>query len=258
MTETKKVEFKVVFVGDTDGGKSTFLHQYNAKEFRSVYRATIQPASTTVTAKIEEDGVEAVYRIWDTPGQDRFQSELEPGFYRNTDLGVIVFNVTSNTTFQSLDSWKDQLKFESGNRTIPLVLIGTKADMVDCRAVPAETITAWCTHNNNFVIAYHEVDNHNGDQVQKVMSEILTRVYSGYKKQIHDVTAIREELRVALSTLQETVTVLTDMLTSPTQPEEGRNVLLNELTERKSGLIDMLTELCAQLQKPQQQASSSE
>ncbi len=47
------------------------------------------------------------FKIWDTAGQERFQS-LGVAFYRGADCCVLVYDVTSNNSFKSLDSWRDE------------------------------------------------------------------------------------------------------------------------------------------------------
>ena len=46
-------------------------------------------------------------QIWDTAGQERFQS-LGVAFYRGADCCVLVFDVTVQKTFETLDSWRDE------------------------------------------------------------------------------------------------------------------------------------------------------
>ena len=45
-------------------------------------------------------------QIWDTAGQERFQS-LGVAFYRRADGCLLVFDVTSVNSFQSIANWRD-------------------------------------------------------------------------------------------------------------------------------------------------------
>ncbi len=54
-------------------------------------------------------------QIWDTAGQERFQS-LGVAFYRGADCCVLVMDVTSPTSFKSLESWKDEFLIQAGPR----------------------------------------------------------------------------------------------------------------------------------------------
>ena len=55
------------------------------------------------------------FQIWDTAGQERFQS-LGVAFYRGADCCVLVMDVTSPTSFKSLESWKDEFLIQAGPR----------------------------------------------------------------------------------------------------------------------------------------------
>jgi Ras-related protein Rab-7A len=46
-------------------------------------------------------------QIWDTAGQERFQS-LGVAFYRGADCCVLVYDVNSTKSFESLDTWRDE------------------------------------------------------------------------------------------------------------------------------------------------------
>ena len=46
-------------------------------------------------------------QLWDTAGQERFQS-LGVAFYRGADCCVLVFDVNSAKSFETLDSWRDE------------------------------------------------------------------------------------------------------------------------------------------------------
>jgi len=81
------------------------------------------------------------FQIWDTAGQERFQS-LGVAFYRGADCCVLVMDVTSPTSFKSLESWKDEFLIQAGPRdpeNFPFVVLGNKIDlenrMVKCRLI---------------------------------------------------------------------------------------------------------------------------
>lgn len=67
-------------------------------------------------------------KIWDTAGQERFQS-LGVAFYRGADCCVLVFDVTSPTSFKALDSWRDEFLIQASPRdpeNFPFVVLGNK------------------------------------------------------------------------------------------------------------------------------------
>lgn len=75
-------------------------------------------------------------QIWDTAGQERFQS-LGVAFYRGADCCVLVFDVTAQTTFKTLDSWRDEFLIQAGPRdpdNFPFLVLGNKIDLENRQA----------------------------------------------------------------------------------------------------------------------------
>lgn len=73
----------------------------------------------------------SLFQIWDTAGQERFQS-LGVAFYRGADCCVLVFDVTSTTSFKDLDSWRDEFLIQASPRdpeNFPFVVLGNKVDL---------------------------------------------------------------------------------------------------------------------------------
>ena len=61
--------FKVVFVGDSGVGKSSFIHRFCTGNFRPSFAATIGVDFQIRALQIE--GQTIVLQLWDTAGQER-------------------------------------------------------------------------------------------------------------------------------------------------------------------------------------------
>ena len=76
-------------------------------------------------------------QIWDTAGQEKFQS-VQGVFYKGSDACMIVFDITSMTSFQGINKWKEEFLAHanvSNPDTFPFILIGNKSDMQTERKV---------------------------------------------------------------------------------------------------------------------------
>jgi Ras-related protein Rab-7A len=76
-------------------------------------------------------------QLWDTAGQERFQS-LGVAFYRGADCCVLVYDVNSPKSFETLDSWRDEFLIQASPRdpeSFPFVVLGNKIDLGDERRV---------------------------------------------------------------------------------------------------------------------------
>lgn len=69
--------------------------------------------------------------MWDTAGQERFQS-LGVAFYRGADCCVLVYDVNSSKSFETLDSWRDEFLIQASPHdpeNFPFVVLGNKIDV---------------------------------------------------------------------------------------------------------------------------------
>ncbi len=78
-------------------------------------------------------------KIWDTAGQERYKS-LTKGFFRNAQGIMVVYDVTNQETFESLQYWIQSIKtnIESEVDHIPIVIIGNKIDSNEREVKPEE------------------------------------------------------------------------------------------------------------------------
>src|ERR1700761_3272326 len=70
-------------------------------------------------------------KLWDTAGQERFQS-LGVAFYRGADCCVLVYDVNSAKSFETLDSWRDEFLIQANPHdpvNFPFVVLGNKIDV---------------------------------------------------------------------------------------------------------------------------------
>ncbi|PVH38124.1 hypothetical protein PAHAL_5G183000 [Panicum hallii] len=104
-TSRRRTLLKVIVLGDSGVGKTSLMNQYVHKKFSQQYKATIGADFVTKEVLIEDRLV--TLQIWDTAGQERFQS-LGVAFYRGADCCVLVYDVNSNRSFDTLNTWHDE------------------------------------------------------------------------------------------------------------------------------------------------------
>ena len=71
--------------------------------------------------------------IWDTLGQEKFKA-LAPLFFRKAVGAFLVYDCTSQKSFEQLDEWFQQISNNIDNRVI-VMLLGNKCDLPN-REVP--------------------------------------------------------------------------------------------------------------------------
>eukprot|EP00434_Breviolum_minutum_P037632 symbB.v1.2.033376.t1/scaffold4140.1/size44004/5 len=84
----------VVFLGQSGTGKTSLIRQFVYRSFEPCYQATA--------------GQQIRLQLWDTAGQERFRS-LVPSYLRDSSVCVIVYDVTSRDSFDSVYGWVEQV-----------------------------------------------------------------------------------------------------------------------------------------------------
>ncbi|KAL7716249.1 Rab family GTPase [Entamoeba marina] len=133
MSATKTYQFKIVLLGDSSVGKSSIVLRVCKDEYKEFQENTIGAAFLTKTLTIDNDVIK--FEIWDTAGQERYHS-LTPMYYRGSDAAIIVFDITSDSSYVQSKKWVDELR-QAGNEAM-MFLVGNKVDMESDRVVTKE------------------------------------------------------------------------------------------------------------------------
>lgn len=131
MSEQK---FKIVILGDTCVGKSCILMRFVKNSMLHNHLSTIGIDSSTKTITTERG--KATLQIWDTAGQDKFRS-ISQSYIRNGDAIILVYDITSDDTFQHVTTWMDAIH-NMAKQDVPIILVGNKTDMENERRITTE------------------------------------------------------------------------------------------------------------------------
>ncbi|MHA1972451.1 MAG: Rab family GTPase, partial [Candidatus Hodarchaeales archaeon] len=122
MTDT--YTYKITFIGDSQVGKSSLLHNLLPESFSTSFRLSV--GVDTHTLPISYGGKEAKVQLWEVGGIPRFDN-LVPSFTKGTSVLFLVYDVTRPETLESVRSkWN---KLVTKDKITRKVLIGTHADL---------------------------------------------------------------------------------------------------------------------------------
>jgi small GTP-binding protein len=121
------LSFKIIVIGDSSVGKSCLTMKATKNLFENHYSATVGFEFFTFNVKINDKVVKL--QIWDTCGQEIYRS-LITNFYRSSALGILVYAIDNQNSFDNLDVWLKDLKTQS-NPDVKVFLIGNKTDLED-------------------------------------------------------------------------------------------------------------------------------
>lgn len=120
-------EGKVIFVGQANTGKTCLLHSLLNEEFQENLGTTINPGFSNLRAE-DSSGTIQNMKLWDTSGQERYQS-LSKIYFREADVAVVCFDSSEENSMFNTKSWVDLVLSQSPNCN--LIFVGTKQDLID-------------------------------------------------------------------------------------------------------------------------------
>ena len=123
---SQKMAFKVIVVGSVSVGKTAILERYVRGRYSKDHKATL---GTGVHSKtLELDSAQIVMQIYDTAGQERFDSLVQT-YYRGSDAAVIVYDVTDTRSLEAITTWHARLmKHVPRPDGFPIIVLGNKTD----------------------------------------------------------------------------------------------------------------------------------
>ena len=134
---------KVIFLGDTNVGKSSVINRLKNNSFNKNQQQTFTLEHYNLIIKINSYILRM--QIWDTAGQEKFDS-ITSTYYKSTDVAIFVYAINSKESFERIPGWIKELeeqntsnKNEEEEEQITLkLLIGNKADLENERKITYE------------------------------------------------------------------------------------------------------------------------
>ncbi|CAF4169459.1 unnamed protein product [Rotaria sp. Silwood2] len=117
--------FKVAFIGDSGVGKTSFIQRFCKDHFTEAFSATLGIDLQVKMLNIDNRII--ALQLWDTAGQERFRS-ITKQYLRKSDGIILVYDVTSEITFQNVRSWITCTQ-ELTDEDCIIVLVGNKTDL---------------------------------------------------------------------------------------------------------------------------------
>lgn len=116
---------KILIIGESGVGKSSLLLRFTDDTFDPEQAATIGVDFKVKTISV--DGNRCKLAIWDTAGQERFRT-LTPSYYRGAQGVILVYDVSSKSSFDKLGVWLSELETFSTRNDMVKMLVGNKID----------------------------------------------------------------------------------------------------------------------------------
>jgi len=163
-----------MMLGDASVGKTSLTVRYIKGFFMQDLRLTIGVDFYSKTINFKEKNVKL--QIWDFGGEERFRFLLTQ-YCKGANGAFFLYDITNPKSLDHLPDWTQIIRENAGD--IPIMLIGSKLDLDEYRAVPRDDgILAAKKYN---LASFVELSSKTGENVEEaftVMTETLFEKYS--------------------------------------------------------------------------------
>ena len=163
-------KFKVCLIGEIAVGKTSIIERYITGRFSSDYNCTCGTEFRLKTVSKEGLG-SAEISIWDTAGGEKYRS-ITKNYFRDAQAIVVVFDLTNRMSFNSLETWINEVKDTVGKES-EIVVVGNKSDLNDKRKVSDKEIEEFIIRMN---VKYFEASAKNGINIDEVFQYLTEAV----------------------------------------------------------------------------------
>ena len=169
MTDLKPVTFRIILIGNAQVGKTSIVQRLVNREFFDHYEETVGAAFFTYTHTIE--GQPILLQIWDTAGQEKYQS-LGPIYYRNSSAAIAIYDQSDPDSFKILPDWILAFK-ESANVASQIFVVGNKNDLQE--VVPQQQAEDFAEENG---YKFFSVSAKTGQNIDRLFQTVAQELHS--------------------------------------------------------------------------------
>jgi uncharacterized repeat protein (TIGR02543 family) len=96
-------QYKVIFIGNINVGKTSIIKRYVTKQFNDKYTPSIGIAYERIKIKVNSTSLVKL-NLWDTAGNEKYKSVTKTHF-NGADVVLFVYDITDEQSFTELSSW---------------------------------------------------------------------------------------------------------------------------------------------------------
>ena len=181
-------QYKIVMLGSGAVGKSAITVQMVSGHFLSSYDPTIEDSYRTT---ININNQDIILNILDTAGQEEFYA-LRDQYIRSGDGYIIVFSITSVTSFLEVNAIKEQLNIVldvDDNTLIPIILVGNKCDLEEYRQVQSSNAQRLA---EEWRVKYFETSAKNKTNINRIFEELVYLIEANNQSNIQNTSNQKE------------------------------------------------------------------
>jgi Ras-related protein Rab-7L1 len=176
-----KNELKIIVIGNSNTGKTSFVNKWTKGTFTDFYKATVVSEFSYKIYQYKEK----YYRIqlWDLAGQDK-NTTITKIFSKNAHGCLVLCDITNKETMNDTLKWKESVdesaRFLDGG-ILPSVLVENKIDLVEEDVAKEETEIKKFAEENKYV-GYFRTSVKMGIGVDECMEFLIANILDRIEK----------------------------------------------------------------------------
>ncbi|KAJ3424516.1 ras and ef-hand domain-containing protein [Anaeramoeba flamelloides] len=162
MSNEFSIKFKVVLLGQSAVGKTSFCIRFCQNEFELNQEPTIGAAFQNCLLDLGEKKV--TLQIW---------------YYRGAKGAIIIYDVTNPGSYESAKDWVKEIR-QQGSSSVKVILVANKIDLTN-HSVQKTEVLKYCEKHN---LLFSEVSAKNGLGVDELFYDLATDMTNQYKMDV--------------------------------------------------------------------------
>ena len=188
-SEDEKIEYKVVFCGNSAVGKTSLFKKITTGEFYEKNISTIGMDKRTIPLEIEvEEKGNSVKKqidisLIDTAGQERFKA-ITKSYFKDSDGVLLIYDITKKESLEKLNGWIESICEALGNTQSSqyiIFLIGNKLDLIGVegkvREIDVKDAQQKCEENNMIWGGECSAKNFTDSQLIDLLKQYVKKIY---------------------------------------------------------------------------------
>ena len=173
-------DIKVITLGNSAVGKSSFILKYIDNSFTLYYTATLGIDFKQKKIKLK-DGRDVRLRIFDTAGQERYKS-VSASFIKKADGVILIYDIGDLESFEAVENWIKSIR-EIGKDKLPIILVGNKCDLSDDKRMIS--LKEGQDKADEFNIPFYETSCKEGINIKEVFEKLVDDIMEKGSKNIN-------------------------------------------------------------------------
>ena len=170
-------KLKLILIGEGTVGKTSLINQYINNTFKEDYIMNVSADKSIKEIEIEK--IKINLEIWDTPGQENYTSANKI-FMKNTDIALIVYDITNRKSFEKLNFWINLVKEVNENRNLIIGIAANKSDLYENSEVNKEESEKYMSSIKDITNLFFETSAIDHENVENVFMELIKAYINEY------------------------------------------------------------------------------